>query len=258
MVGNPTNPTSTLHHAEALAGLARPGRVLVVDEAFMDAVPGESQSLACAAEIPGLIVVRSFTKTWGLAGLRIGYVLAAPDLIDALGAVQHAWPVSAPALAACVATCDVRALAEAGAWARELTRVRADFVAELEDLPGVEVVGLPGERVVRAAPGPQRPQACDGLLHRYGLAVRRGETFPGAGPDVDAGRRPRSGHHRRLPGRALARPPAAGRPAARAPTGPDMTDLRPGDDAALYDVIAGRRDVRTGFTGPTRSPTMLR
>ncbi|CCA54780.1 L-threonine 3-O-phosphate decarboxylase [Streptomyces venezuelae ATCC 10712] len=46
VIGNPTNPTSVLHPAATIAALARPGRTLVVDEAFMDAVPGERESLA--------------------------------------------------------------------------------------------------------------------------------------------------------------------------------------------------------------------
>ncbi|WP_106516502.1 Rv2231c family pyridoxal phosphate-dependent protein CobC, partial [Streptomyces himastatinicus] len=80
VVGNPTNPTSVLHPAAVLAELARPGRTLVVDEAFMDAVPGEPASLASRTDVPGLVVLRSLTKTWGLAGLRIGYVLADPGI----------------------------------------------------------------------------------------------------------------------------------------------------------------------------------
>src|ERR1700754_2641731 len=80
-VGNPTNPTSVLHPADEIAKLARPGRVLVVDEAFSDTtfregVDGEPESLASRRDLPGLVVLRSLTKTWGLAGLRIGYLLA--------------------------------------------------------------------------------------------------------------------------------------------------------------------------------------
>ncbi|WP_159062390.1 aminotransferase class I/II-fold pyridoxal phosphate-dependent enzyme, partial [Streptomyces caniscabiei] len=100
VVGNPTNPTSVLHPAESLARLARPGRTLVVDEAFMDAVPGEREALAGRTDVPGLVVLRSLTKTWGLAGLRIGYVLAAPGTITELERAQPLWPVSTPALAA--------------------------------------------------------------------------------------------------------------------------------------------------------------
>lgn len=69
VVGNPTNPTSVLHPAATIAELARPGRTLVVDEAFLDAVPGEREALAGRTEVPGLVVLRSLTKTWGLAGL---------------------------------------------------------------------------------------------------------------------------------------------------------------------------------------------
>ncbi|GAA3239399.1 hypothetical protein GCM10020256_60460 [Streptomyces thermocoprophilus] len=65
VIGNPTNPTSVLHPAEAVAALARPGRCLVVDEAFMDAVPGEREALAGRTDVPGLVVLRSLTKTWG-------------------------------------------------------------------------------------------------------------------------------------------------------------------------------------------------
>ena len=71
LIGNPTNPTGVLHPADVLRRLLRPGRTVVVDEAFMDAVPGETQSLADAT-VPGLVVLRSLTKTWGLAGLRAG------------------------------------------------------------------------------------------------------------------------------------------------------------------------------------------
>src|SRR4051812_31339662 len=104
-VGNPTNPTSVLHPAADVAALARPGRVLVVDEAFADTtyrpgVEGEPESLAERRDLPGLIVLRSLTKTWGLAGLRIGYALGPAGLLRRLAAVQPLWAVSTPALAA--------------------------------------------------------------------------------------------------------------------------------------------------------------
>ncbi|WP_234426264.1 Rv2231c family pyridoxal phosphate-dependent protein CobC, partial [Streptomyces kebangsaanensis] len=118
VVGNPTNPTSVLHPAASVAELARPGRLLVVDEAFMDAVPGEREALAGRTDVPGLVVLRSLTKTWGLAGLRIGYVLSSPEVIAELERAQPLWPVSTPALAAAAACVEPRALAEAEAAAR--------------------------------------------------------------------------------------------------------------------------------------------
>ena len=77
MIGNPTNPTSVLHPRETIASLVRPGRTVVVDEAFMDAVPGEPETMIGGA-MTGLIVLRSLTKTWGLAGLRAGYAVGDP------------------------------------------------------------------------------------------------------------------------------------------------------------------------------------
>jgi len=181
IVGNPTNPTSVLHPAALLAGLSRPGRVLVVDEAFMDAVPGEPESLAGTSQVPGLLVVRSLTKTWGLAGLRIGYLLGDPGLLDRLRRAQPLWAVSTPALAAARACSSPRAVAEAEALARASVEDRAHLIRLLRAIGGVELTG-----------GNDGPflliRVVDGLavrdgLRRRGFAVRRGDTFPGLGPD---------------------------------------------------------------------------
>ncbi|MFH8803090.1 Rv2231c family pyridoxal phosphate-dependent protein CobC [Streptomyces sp. NPDC017936] len=179
VVGNPTNPTSVLHPAALLARLARPGRTLVVDEAFMDAVPGEREALAGRTDVPGLVVLRSLTKTWGLAGLRIGYVLADPDTIAALERAQPLWPVSTPALAAAEACVSARALAEADRAAHRVAADRAHLVAGLEEFAG------DGVRVAGPAEGPfvlvrlPRAAAVRHRLRALGFAVRRGDTFPG-------------------------------------------------------------------------------
>jgi histidinol-phosphate aminotransferase len=149
VIGNPTNPTSVLHPAAAvIAQLARPGRTLVVDEAFIDAVPGERESLAGRTDVPGLVVLRSLTKTWGLAGLRIGYVLAAPETIAELERAQPLWPVSSPALAAAEACMEPRALAEAAHAAHRIAADRAHLVAGLTEF------APDGLRVMEPAEGP--------------------------------------------------------------------------------------------------------
>ncbi len=180
VVGNPTNPTSTLHREAALTALARPGRLLIVDEAFMDAVPGETESLSELPDVPGLIVVRSFTKTWGLAGLRVGYVLAAPDLIEAMAAVQPHWSVSTPALVAAKACSSPVAIAEAQAVASRITTDRAYLVRRLAEFDGVDVAGLPRAPFVllQVRNGRKVRQR----LRDRGFAVRRGDSFPGLGP----------------------------------------------------------------------------
>jgi len=177
--GNPTNPTSVAHPRQALAGLVRPGRIVVVDEAFADCLPGERESLAGRPDLTGLVIIRSLTKTWGLAGLRIGYLLAAPGLVARLAAGQPPWPVSAPALTACAATATPAALREAGAWAAGLADQRAHLLARLDDLPAVRIVPDPSASFVLADTGIADVRV---RLHARGFAVRRGETFPGLAP----------------------------------------------------------------------------
>ncbi len=180
VLGNPTNPTSVLHPAAAVASLARPGRVLVVDEAFADTVPGEPESLAGRRDLPGLLVVRSLTKTWGLAGLRVGYVLGAADLLARLRAVQPLWAVSTPALAAARACASPAAVAAEREIAHRLAADRDHLVKRLR-AQGVAVAGRPASSfvLVRLA-GAARVRE---RLRERGYAVRRGDTFPGLGPD---------------------------------------------------------------------------
>ncbi|WP_329574559.1 Rv2231c family pyridoxal phosphate-dependent protein CobC [Streptomyces sp. NBC_01361] len=183
VIGNPTNPTSVLHPAALIAELACPGRVLVVDEAFMDAVPGEREALAGRSDVPGLVVLRSLTKTWGLAGLRIGYVLAEPDTIAELERAQPLWPVSTPALAAAEACVSPRALAEAAHAAHRIAADRAHLVAGLAEFAaeGVSVAGpAEGPFVLVRVPGAAALRA---RLRERGFAVRRGDTFPGLGTE---------------------------------------------------------------------------
>ncbi|MEU9120783.1 Rv2231c family pyridoxal phosphate-dependent protein CobC [Streptomyces sp. NPDC048506] len=181
IVGNPTNPTSVLHPAASLARLARPGRTLVLDEAFMDAVPGERETLAGRTDLPGLVVLRSLTKTWGLAGLRIGYLLAAPDTVATLQRAQPLWPVSAPALAAAEACSAPPALAEAAAAAEEIAADRAHLLARLGAFGQIRAAGpAAGPFVLVHLPGAQGVRTA---LRSRGFAVRRGDTFPGLGPD---------------------------------------------------------------------------
>ncbi|MGO4459207.1 Rv2231c family pyridoxal phosphate-dependent protein CobC [Streptomyces sp. M-16] len=180
VVGNPTNPTSVLHPAAALAALARPGRTLVVDEAFMDAVPGEREALAGRMDVPGLVVLRSLTKTWGLAGLRIGYVLAEPEVIAKLAAAQPLWPVSTPALVAAEACVAPEALAEAEEAARRIAVDRAHLLAGLAEFEEISVAGVAeGPFVLIRVAGAAEVRT---RLRALGFAVRRGDTFPGLDP----------------------------------------------------------------------------
>ena len=182
VVGNPTNPTGVLHPARVIIALARPGRVVLVDEAFADALPGEPETLAGTADVPGLLVFRSLTKTWALAGLRAGYALGPPDLLARLARPRPPWPVSTLALEAVAACCAPDAVVEAQQAAQRLVGERAAQEEALAAVPGVTVLpGVAPYLLLRLPDG--RGERVRRALRAAGVAVRRGDTFPGLGPD---------------------------------------------------------------------------
>jgi histidinol-phosphate aminotransferase len=152
VVGNPTNPTSVLHTREQILALRRPGRIVVVDEAFADSVPGEPESLAGHA-LPDVLVLRSLTKTWSLAGLRVG-------------------TLQLTAIAAC---CAPDAVAEAAAGARRLAALRTEMVSALRSA-GVDPVDGCAPFVLFTVPDAELIRK---HLHAKGIAVRRCDTFVG-------------------------------------------------------------------------------
>lgn len=95
---NPNNPTGRRFEPQQLlawhARLAERGGWLVVDEAFIDCTP--EYSLAAFSQRPGLVVLRSFGKFFGLAGIRLGFVLAQPALLEQLAELLGPWAISGP------------------------------------------------------------------------------------------------------------------------------------------------------------------
>ncbi|PTM87330.1 Rv2231c family pyridoxal phosphate-dependent protein CobC [Dietzia psychralcaliphila] len=179
VVGNPTNPTSVLHPRDTVAALCRPGRVTVVDEAFCDVVSDEAGHTLAGAGLPGLVVLRSLTKTWALAGLRVGYAVGDPAVLADLATDRPHWPLGTLQLEA------VRACL-APAADRELETVRAQVVAEREAMvAALETAGIPvvvppeAPFVLVRTPAGMDPVAFRAGLARRGIATRRGDTFPG-------------------------------------------------------------------------------
>ncbi len=119
VVVNPNNPDGRTFPPDRLRAIAGQVGRLVVDESFADATPG--LSLAPGPAMPGLLVLRSFGKFYGLAGVRLGFVLGAEADIDTLAAMAGPWPVSGAAIEIGAA-----ALADR-AWAAQTTaRLAAD------------------------------------------------------------------------------------------------------------------------------------
>jgi cobalamin biosynthesis protein CobC len=164
MIANPNNPDGRLHGRGALIALAdalRPrGGLLVVDEAFMDVGP-PAESLAAEVVRGNIVVLRSFGKFFGLAGIRLGFALTAPAVAARLAAGLGPWAVSGPALAV-----GARALTDA-AWI-ERTRSRLAKAAQRLDAiligAGLEIVG--GTSLFRLTRAP----AVNALFHHLGQA----------------------------------------------------------------------------------------
>ena len=101
VVVNPNNPTGRIVPPAELRGSAQVlherGGLLVVDEAFADMMPRETSSIPDLP--PAAIVLRSFGKTYGLAGLRLGFAIALPEMAQRLRDRLGPWPVSGPAIA---------------------------------------------------------------------------------------------------------------------------------------------------------------
>ncbi len=172
IVGNPYNPDGRLHARTALLDLAKDlrgrGGLLVVDEAFMDVGPPDA-SLAADVSCGNVVVLRSFGKFFGLAGIRLGFALAAPALAARLGAALGPWAVSGPALAV-----GAKALADT-AW-RHRTRRRLEKAARRLDTIlgnlGLEIVG--GTSLFRLA----RTAEAGALFRHLGRAGILVRTFP--------------------------------------------------------------------------------
>jgi adenosylcobyric acid synthase len=178
ILGNPNNPTGTLEPAATIERLTRPGRVVAVDEAFMEFVPDESESLSARRDLPDLVVIRSLTKVWSIPGVRAGYVLGPPELLAALRETRQPWAVNTLALAA-LAAC-ARDPSAAQKVAGEVTQHREALGAALARLPGVRVWPSAANFVlIRVPDGP----AVRARLLARGIAVRRADTFPGLTPN---------------------------------------------------------------------------
>jgi cobalamin biosynthesis protein CobC len=119
VVVNPNNPDGRCYQRQELLRVAATVGRLVVDESFVDARP--ELSLAGKAAQERLIVLRSFGKFYGLAGVRLGFVLGSESDIAALAEMAGPWPVSGPAIAIGEAALSDRAWTEA-----TVARLRAD------------------------------------------------------------------------------------------------------------------------------------
>jgi cobalamin biosynthetic protein CobC len=160
IVVNPNNPDGRNHAPKDLLALLPGVGRLVIDESFADAVP--ALSLASEADRPGLLVLRSFGKFYGLAGLRLGFALGSAADVAKLAAASGPWPVSGAAIAI-----GCRALHD-DAWAEAtIARLARDCVRldEMAHAQGWRLVG--GASLFRLYETPDARAAQEKLAHRH-------------------------------------------------------------------------------------------
>lgn len=200
IIGNPTNPTGVAHSADDLRGLASRCGILVVDEAFMDVAGGEIIRRCSLADCrPGeanripdnVIVFRSMTKTWAIAGLRCGYALGTPELLAKLARLRPHWPLGTLQLIAMAAIARREAellpqiRAEISQQREAMTQLLVAAGWQVLDSEAPFVLARP-DAALRAHDGPGAAEV-DVVKHERlrqrlaarGVVVRRCDTFAG-------------------------------------------------------------------------------
>lgn len=167
VICNPNNPTARSFDKRQLltwhAALARRGGWLVVDEAYGDSMP--ASSLAAESERAGLVVLRSLGKFFGLAGARVGFVLAAEPLLGRLREELGPWCISGPARAI------AQAALEDAAWHRDTRSRLAMDSNRLNALLGKFGMAAKGTSLFQWWPHESAERVQDELARR-GILVR--------------------------------------------------------------------------------------
>ena len=138
---NPHNPTGQLWSRESLEPLLQRYRLVICDEAFLSLVPdGEQQSLIpLVADHPNLVVIRSLTKLYGIAGLRLGYAIAQPERLQRWAQWRDPWPVNG--IASAVGERLLASPAKYQRWCRRaqswVAKEGAWMQQQLAQLPGI-------------------------------------------------------------------------------------------------------------------------
>lgn len=163
-VCSPNNPTGNAQPLSAIAELAEalPGSLVIVDEAYVEFAPAASAQALLSGH-PNIAIVRTFSKAFALAGARIGYVLAAPAVVEDLQRVRLPYHLSALTQTAGIVA--LRHRAEATSLLEAIRIQRDRITRELRSLPGTTVYPSDANFVLFVPPG-------DALVLWHGLLDR--------------------------------------------------------------------------------------
>ncbi len=176
IVCNPNSPSGALTPRHILARLARllDGRLLAVDEAYADFA--EETALGLVRRLPNVLVLRSLSKSYSLAGMRLGLCFAHPEIIEQLGKVKDSYNLSRLAIAAGAA-----ALEDSAWMLRNVERVKRTRAAATRRLlkMGFAVPPSSANFVLARMPGRDLGPLAAGLRRR-GVLVRHFRAWPDA------------------------------------------------------------------------------
>lgn len=185
-LGQPNNPTGvqySLEELEQLAGAAAESdTMLIVDEAFMDFIAPEEQAtlLPRVEHYSHVILIRSMTKFYAIPGIRLGYAVARPSLIQQLRSKQVTWSVNRLALAAgeaCMVDCEAYE-----AFTREQTVVERDYMIQrLEREFGCQTWPSQANFILVRLPKPWAAERLQAKLGRQGILIRSCAMYEGLG-----------------------------------------------------------------------------
>jgi histidinol-phosphate aminotransferase len=172
-IANPNNPTGTWLEPEALYAFLQkvpPTTVVVLDEAYCEYIGAQAvrKSLAWLSEFPNLVVTRTFSKIYGLAGLRVGYSVSSPAMAELLNRIRQPFNINSIALAAAEAALVDQSYIEAS---RKANSEGLAFLTEaVTSIAGVRVIPSQGNFVLIDLGRPALP-VYEALLHA-GVIVR--------------------------------------------------------------------------------------
>lgn len=135
---SPNNPTGNLMRRDSVIEIANKfNGIVVVDEAYID-FASEPSFIEELANLPNLVILQTFSKAWGMAGLRVGFAFADAGIIDLMNRVKPPYNVSSIAQRAVLEACQRKA--EVDEWILEVQKERARLTTALSDLDIVEKI----------------------------------------------------------------------------------------------------------------------
>jgi histidinol-phosphate aminotransferase len=174
-VVSPNNPTGSVASRDGFRRLVEglPGTLVLLDQAYVDFTDPEHDLAPLALDYPNVIIVRTLSKAWGGAGLRVGYALGDPRVVDWLRRIGLPFPVSAPSLALATAMLGDDD-GPGSAFVSAIRRQREELTGLLIEL-GAEAVPSQGSFVFARFPDARRVWQS---LHALGIAVRTFHARP--------------------------------------------------------------------------------